>query len=116
LPETYQNLTVWAGDSLDIVFPVKGPDGGNLPLTDAVVTWRLARTVKSTGADVLLVKSSPSAGLTIAGSLCTCRIDAGDIGNDWAGALYHEARVTFPDGRSYLALSGQMTVQLTLPL
>lgn len=116
MPETYQNLTVWAGDTLDIVFPVKTPEGADLPLDGAVVTWRLARTVKSTGADVLLVKNSPASGLTIEGSVCTCRIAAGDIGNALAGTHYHEARVTFPDGRSYLALSGQMIVQLTLPL
>lgn len=58
MPATNQKVTMWVGDDLVITIPVKDNLGAWVDLTGATAKWWMGKTVRATGANVYIEKSS----------------------------------------------------------
>jgi hypothetical protein len=113
MPAENQNVVLPAGDSLEIVLPVKTEAGVDVPLAGATVRWWMGRSKSSIGSDVFLKKSIGS-GIVIAGATATVSIAPADTDAIPAGVYYHEAEVVFADATVSTVTTGSFTIGATI--
>ncbi len=108
-----QNISLPAGDSLQLVVPVTNADGSDAVLTGASARYWMAPYSFSTGTDVFLKKSIGS-GISVAGNVITITLAPGDTESAGAGKHWHELEVLFADGWSSTVMTGEVTITRTL--
>jgi hypothetical protein len=113
MPAENQNVALLAGDSLDIVLPVKTLAGADVPLAGATVRWWLGRSRWSVGADIF-VKKSIGQGIAIDGATATVSLAPADTDTLPAGTYYHEAEVIFADGSVSTVTTGSFILDSTI--
>lgn len=90
---TNQNVTIWAGDTVNLNVVVGDGAGGLKDISGATIAWLLYD--ENAGASVLT--KSTGSGITItsgAGGAFTVALAAADTEDVTPGAYYHEAEVT----------------------
>lgn len=103
-----QNITMFAGDSKNLVVTVLNDSGGPIDLTGAVIKWIMYRN--NVGADV--TKSSLNGGITISDPLSgvfTISVLSADT-SDLAGSFNHAAQVTDARGFATVVMNGRVTI------
>lgn len=119
MPQTNQNVSHPVGDSLTLnIGPVKEQNGTtNADLTGATARWWLAKKVKSTGADIIVEKST-SDGIAITEDTgaftVVVTIDPADTEGQKATAYYHECEVVDAAGSISTVMTGTFTLTATL--
>jgi len=107
---TGQTITMTRGDDLTVTIPVLDETGANLDLSGGSARWWVGKTVNSTGANVLISKSTAAASMTITedAGLYTLNIPfvPADTEELKAGDWYHEAEVITSGGSVYTVTTG----------
>ena len=107
-----QDFTIDAGDDKTLEVDVKDNDQVVVDITAATIEWRASRNLKVTAA---LTKTTAS-GISItnaSGGIFQITLDDGDT-EGLVGNYYHEAQVTFTNGKIATILRGIMTVNPVL--
>ncbi len=108
-----QNVEVRAGNSLIINILLKSKSGDPVVLAGATINWWVSRLVTSTGADILIQKSS-SPEIITSGSTISVVLLPADTEHLAPGNYYHETQVNFADGRVSTVSSGILRVSKKL--
>jgi len=110
MASTDQTITITRGDDLTVLIPVLDEDGANLDLSGGTARWWVGKTVNSTGANVLIDKSTADVTMTITSAsglyTLTIPIEPADTEALEAGNWYHEAEVITSGGLVYTVTTG----------
>ena len=101
-----------AGDTFEFSVTVDWP-GETATLAGATIKWSAAKSAK----DTALISKSIGSGIVVTDSaIRTFKVTLLPADTDGLadGAYYHEAEITFADGRVKTPLRGRMTIDATL--
>jgi hypothetical protein len=102
-----QNFTMFSGDSLTIVIPVKKGDGTLLSLGGCTIKWALKE--KDISPVPILLKTTES-GISTATGEVSIKLDPADT-SELAGTFYHECEITDPLGNVSTVSAGYAAIQ-----
>ncbi len=114
MPADNQNIVHKAGDSLQIVLPVKDQVGAAIPLAGATVRWWIGMTKFATGDQIMVKKSSLGQGVAVADAVATISLLPADTDSMASGTYYHEAEVAFADGSVATVTTGAFIIEPTI--
>ncbi len=113
MPAENQNVELPAGDSRNLVIPVKNAAGADVSLVGSTVRWWMGKSQWSAGDDVL-IKKSIGTGIAVVGSTITVTLAPADTDALQPGAYYHEAEVVFADSTVATVTRGTFTLSPTI--
>src|ERR1035437_3531736 len=122
MPAVGQKIVMWVGDDLVITIPVKDNLGNWVDLTGATAKWFMGKSVKATGANVYIEKSSLDSGgdleiIPVSGSEewdLVITIHPIDTEHLRAGKFYHEVKVIDGYGKYSTVMTGIFQLMPTL--
>ncbi len=121
MPAINQTITHWRGDSATITIPIKDKAGNWVNLDGATARWWMGKSVKATGSNIYIEKSTESLG--------GVEITNPGGGDEWdlvitlnpvdtellkAGDWYHEAEIIDADNNVATVTTGTFTLVGTL--
>lgn len=112
MAEENQDISMYAGESLEIEILVTNDAGAAKDLTGATIAWKLARGPGSTA----MVSKSTGAGIAItnaASGIFTVSLSPADT-ESLHGRYYHEARVTDSGGKESVITVGTVLIQKSM--
>ena len=109
-----QNITIYAGDYLEIEIPVLNPTGGSINPVGAAAKYMVA---KDLSAPVPLISKHSGDGITVSTDgpggtmLLTIVLEPDDTADmaDW-GSYYHEVEIRDSEDRPFTVMTGVLTV------
>ena len=121
MPATNQKITHWVGDTAIITIPVKDKAGEWVDLTGAFGRWWMGKTVKATGDNIYIEKSTESfGGMELVNPSggdewdIVITLDPIDTEGLKAGTFYHEAEIVDADGNISTVMTGPFVLNPTL--
>lgn len=107
-----RDFSMTAGDSklLDVAVTEQS-DGSATTITNATISWKVARSLRATAS---ISKATGGSGISItsgAGGTFRVTLNATDTASLTPGDYYHEAQITFQDGEVATVLKGVMTIE-----
>lgn len=103
---TGQTVTLWAGDSLTLLFTVTDAEGQPVDLTGGSARWWLGKNSKAIGANVYVKKTGAISTNTVEVSLLPA-----DTETLKPGTLYHECEVIDAGGNVATIAIGSFVLQ-----